>query len=255
MAARNPEGRMRLVEHFAEFRRRLIYITAGLLVGAIGAWFFADYVFELLQRPLAELSDRGITAQMNFGVVTGAFDMRLRVSFFIALFVTAPWWIYQIWAFVAPGLKRTEKRYVWLFLGLGAPLFLIGAALGLAILPHAVTILMGMIPDGGSGITDARQYFTFAMRLILAFGIAFLFPLVMIGLNLAGVVRGKTLLKGWRWAIVLIFTFGAIANPLPDAWSMLVLGAAMTLMYFATVGIALLVDRRRDKRREKMLAT
>lgn len=254
MARRNPEGRMRLVEHFAEFRRRLILIAAGFLVGAIISWFLADFVFELLRAPLVALEARGIRTELNFSEVTGPFSVRLRISFFIAVFLTAPWWMYQLWAFLAPGLRRTEKRYVLLFIGGGVPLFLGGAALGVWILPHAVQILMGMLPEGGTGFTNAREYLTFAQRLIMAFGLAFLFPVVLVGLNVAGVMRGKTMLKGWRWAIMLMFLFGAIANPLPDPWSMLLLGGSMTLLYFTTVGFALLNDRRRDKKRAKLLA-
>lgn len=245
---------MRLVEHFTEFRRRMLLIAAGLLIGMIGAWFLVDPVFDALQAPVLMIQDESRSASLNFGTITSAFDMRIRVALFLGVILTAPWWIYQLWAFIAPGLRRTEKKYVLLFLGAGTPLFLAGAFAGWAILPHAVTVLTAMTPEGGSNLMDARTYLTFAMRMILAFAIAFLFPVVMIALNLMGVAKAKTLLKGWRWAVVLIFTFAAIANPLPDPWSMIALGGIMTLLYFGAVGIAALVDRSRAKKAKKLAA-
>lgn len=248
MARRNPEARMRLVEHFREFRRRLLYIAIGIVVGMIGGWFLVDFVFDALYAPVLLIDARGGNASLNFAEVTGALDMRVRVSLFLSIIITAPWWIYQVWAFVAPGLRRKEKRYVLVFLGIGAPLFLAGAYAGWSLLPRAVAILTALTPDGGSNIMDTRVYITFAIRLTLAFAVAFLFPVVMVALNVMGVVKAKTLLKGWRWAVVLCFTFAAIANPLPDPWSMIGIGSMMSVFFFSAVGIAALVDRRRDKR-------
>ena len=126
--------------------------------------------------------------------------------------------------------------------------FLAGAALGWFLLPHAVTIFISFTPDAAANFIDARTYLTFCMRLVLAFGIAFLFPVVMVILNLLGVVRGSTFLRGWRWAVVLIFTFAAFANPLPDPWTMIALGLIMVGLYYGTIGLCVLHDRRRDRR-------
>lgn len=255
MARKNPEGRMRLLEHFREFRTRLLLIACGLVVGAIGGWFLFDLAFAALARPVTELQERGVDVELNFTTVAGAFDMRMRISIFLAGILTSPWWLYQIWAFVAPGLRRTEKRYTLLFLVGAVPLFAFGAVLGWLVLPHAVTILLSLTPSDGINYMDARTYLTFCMRIVFAFGIAFLFPVVMMALNLMGVVRGRTFLRGWRWAVVLVFTFAAVANPLPDPWTMIALGLLMTLFYFGAVGFAILVDRRRDRRTKKEALT
>ena len=98
---------------------------------------------------------------------------------------------------------------------------------------------------------DARAYFTFFTRIVGAFGLAFLTPLVLLGLNFLGVVRGSSMLKQWRWAVVLAFTFTAIANPLPDAWSMIVMAIPIILLYFAAVWLALRHDKRADARAAK----
>lgn len=249
MPRKNPEGRMALVEHFREFRTRTFLILAGLLVGLVAGWFLFDPVLEALTRPIRELQDADRIAELNFATVASAFDMRMRVALFISLLITSPWWLYQMWAFVAPGLKRTEKRYIFGFLAAAVPLFGAGAVLGWLLLPHAIAIFVSVAPAGSVHILDARLYLTFTMRIVLAFGIAFLFPIVMVALNLMGLVRGRTFLRGWRWAVVLIFTFAAFANPLPDPWTMIALGLIMSALYFATVGIAVLNDRRADRRR------
>ncbi len=245
---------MRLVEHFREFRSRVLWIVLGILLGAVAGWFIFDPVFNALAAPLEGLGEEGRLAALNFTTVASAFDMRMRVALFIGMIITSPWWLYQIWAFLAPGLKKKEKRYAVGFVSAALPLFLAGAALGWWLLPHAVEIFLSVTPSAGTNLIDARTYLTFCLRLIGAFGIAFLFPVVMVVLSLLGVVKGRTLLKGWRWAVVGIFTFAAFANPLPDPWSMIALGSIMVGLYFAAVGIAYLIDRRRAKRKAKRLA-
>ncbi len=240
---------MLLQEHFREFRSRVLWVVVGLLLGAVGGWFLFDPVFNSLAAPIVAMQEAGHQAELNFTTVASAFDMRMRVSLFLGALVTSPWWLYQMWAFVAPGLKRTEKKYVLGFTAATIPLFLLGAAMGWFLLPHAVSIFMSVTPDAAVNFIDARTYLTFSMRLILAFGVAFLFPVVMIGLNMMGIVRGRTFQRGWRWAVVLMFTFAAFANPLPDPWTMIALGIIMTGLYYVAVWLCILHDRRADRRR------
>lgn len=248
MPKKNPEGQMPLSEHLREFRTRTLLSILGLLVGAVGGWFLFDPVFNSLAAPVLALEELGQNAVLNFNTVASAFDMRMRVALFIGAIVASPWWLYQMWAFLAPGLKRTERRYVLGFTAVTIPLFLLGAALGWLLLPHAVRVFMSFTPDAGANFIDARTYLTFSMRVVLAFGFAFLFPVVMVTLNMLGLVRAGTYARGWRWAVVLLFTLSAIANPLPDPWTMIALGLIMTALYYAAVGICLLNDRRRDRR-------
>lgn len=238
---------MRLVEHFAEFRRRTLLVFAGIGVGAIAGWFLFDPVFNALAAPVQAMAEAGRAAELNFISVAGAFDMRMRVAFFSSFIITSPWWLYQVWAYVAPGLHKTEKRYVIGFLAGAIPLFLLGALLGWLLLPHAVGIFLSVTPEAGANLIDANLYLAFAMRLVLAFGIAFLFPVVMVILNLLGAVSGRTFLRSWRWAVVLIFAFAAIANPLPDPWSMIALGTIMVGLFYAAAAIAVVHDRRKAR--------
>lgn len=234
---------MPLGDHLRELRKRLMLAAAGILVGAVGGWFLYPPLFASMVAPLEAIGN------LNFTTVGQAFDLRIQVALFLGLFLTSPWWIGQLWLFVTPGLTRTERVYSLSFILAGAVLFVGGGALAWWILPHAVQILTSFTPEQALNLLDARTYFAFFMRVILVFGVAFLLPLAMVGLNFLGVVRARTYLGAWRWAVLLAFTFTAVANPLPDAWSMIIMGGAISLLFFLAVGVCFLHDRRADKRR------
>lgn len=245
---------MPLAEHLKELRFRLILGLIGLSVGTVIGWFVYPHVFFAIMAPLREISDEGRIAALNFGTIGSAFDTQLRISVFLGVFISCPWWIYQLWRFVTPGLTRKERRYTLGFSFTGALLFIGGGAIGWLILPRAVHILTSFTPESAMNLMDARMYFTFFTRIVGAFGIAFLTPLIMFGLNLMGVVRGKSMLKQWRWAVVLAFTFTAIANPLPDAWSMIIMAIPIIALYFVAVFLALRHDKRADAKAAKEMA-
>lgn len=241
---------MPLREHLVEIRRRFLRAGIGLLLGAIVGWILYDRVFALLQDPLLQAAaERGALATVNFAGVATAIDMKIRVSVFIGLFLSSPWWLYQLWAFINPGLTRTERRWAFVFLGASVPLFLGGGALAWYILPRAVTILTEFTPPDSANLLDAHDYLVFVMQFILAFGLAFLLPVVMVALTLLGVVRGTTWRGGWRWAILLSFVFAAVITPTPDVMTMFWVALPVCALYFVAVGICLLHDRRADRRR------
>ena len=245
---KNPEGQMPLGEHLRELRRRLLWAMLGIVVGAVAGWLIYPLVFEQIMSPLGELRERGQEAALNFTTIGAAFDLRLRIALFLSLFLSSPWWIYQIWAFITPGLTRTERRYALGFTFSGALLFVMGGAVGWLILPHAVTILTSFTPESAVNLMDARIYFTFFTRIVATFGIAFLLPLVLVALNLLGVVSGASMLRQWRWAVLVAFTFTAFANPLPDAWSMIVMAIPLIALYLGACALALRHVKRVAKR-------
>ena len=253
--AANDAARMPLHAHLRELRRRLFRIALGLLVGMIAGWLLYKPVFEALIRPLKRVAAGrdGIVA-INFSGVAASFDMQVQVSLFLAVLLTSPWWIYQVWAFVTPGLTRRERRYAVGFLACAVPLFLAGALVAWWALPRAVALLTSFTPAGAENLIDASAYLSFVMRLVLAFGIAALLPVVMVALDLVGVVRARTWLRAWRWAVVLIFTFAAVATPTPDAVSMLFVAIPMCGLYFAAVWICVVHDRRVERRRAQEVA-
>lgn len=248
---RDPDGVMPLADHLREARQRFLYALAGIFVCTIIGWFLYDYIFNFMAQPLVDLRAAGRRAELNFETVSAAFDLKLRVAMFSGFLIATPWWLYQIWAYVAPALHKNEKRYVLGFSFSGAILFLMGAATGIWIMPHAVDILTSFAPESSVTLMQASVYFTFYMRVVVVFGISFLVPLAMVALNLMNVVRGKTLLAYWRWAVAIAFVFTAFANPLPDPWSMTFQALFLIALYFMSVGIAILHDKRRDKRLAK----
>ncbi|WP_062466402.1 twin-arginine translocase subunit TatC [Demequina maris] len=235
---------MPLAEHLREARKRLVLAVAGLAVGMVAGWFLYTPVFEALQRPVLDAAARDdALVTVNFSGVATALDMQIKMSLLIGLIVSAPWWLYQLWAFIAPGLHRRERRYTFGFLGAAIPLFSAGVLFGWWVFPRAITILTGFTPEGAANFLDAQTFMTFAMRLILAFGLAFVFPVVMIALTWTGLVKARTWLHGWRWAVFLIFLAAAILTPTPDAVTMLFMAGPMVALYFAAVGVGVLRER------------
>ena len=241
---------MPLRDHLVELRNRIIYSVIGIAVAAIGGWFLFDPAFEALQRPLIEAASRDdAIVSVNFAGLATALDMHFKVAFFLGLILSSPWWLYQVWAYVAPGLTGKERRYTVGFLGAAIPLFLIGIVAAWLVFPHAVTILTDFRPDGTQQLLDAELYLTFAMRLLVAFGLAFVFPVVMVALTWLGIVPWRTWLKVWRWAVLLIFVFAAAMTPTPDAITMIVMAIPMVALYFGAIGIGALRARGRAKER------
>ncbi|MCA5894748.1 twin-arginine translocase subunit TatC [Isoptericola sp. NEAU-Y5] len=241
---------MPLKEHLLELRKRLFLASAGIVLGAVAGWFFYEPLLDALQAPLAAAAEeQGRSIALNFTGLASALDMKIKVSFFLGIIVSCPWWLFQLWSFVTPGLTRREKGYAYAFLGGAVPLFLAGAWLAWWVLPHAVEILTDFVPAGATSFTDAQGYLSFVMRLILAFGLAFVSPVLLVGLNLAGILRHETLAQGWRWAVLIAFVFAAIMTPTPDALTMILVALPICVLYFGALGVCLLHDRRVDRRR------
>lgn len=240
-----PDQKVPLRVHLLELRKRLILVGLGLVVGAAAGWSVYEPVFAALQSPLLQLVDdrEGLIA-VNFSGVATSLDMRVKVSLFLGVMISSPWWIYQLWAFINPGLTRRERLYAVAFTGSAVPLFLAGAFLASRVVPDAVALLTHFTPDGAANLIDAHQYLSFVMRVILGFGIAFLVPVVMVALNVAGLVEGRTLARGWRWAVLSAFVFSAIMTPTPDAITMIAMALPICGLYAAAVGICVLRDRR-----------
>jgi sec-independent protein translocase protein TatC len=241
---------MPLGEHFRELRRRVVVATLAIAVGAVVGWFLYQPFYEALQDPINEVArEKGVQAQINFPSMTSAFNLHVKLAAYIGIVLASPVWLYQIWAFITPGLTRRERRTSIGFVSAAVPMFLGGIALAWLILPNAVRILIDFTPDGGSNIISADDYFAFTTRLCFAFGIAFVVPLLLIALNMVGILSGAALGRQWRISVFLVFLFTAIASPSPDAGTLLLMAIPLVGLYVLTVGICLLNDRRRARRR------
>jgi sec-independent protein translocase protein TatC len=249
---RDPEGRMSLGGHLRELRNRAAVAALAIAVGGSVGWIYYSPLLERLQAPIRQVAEARHTqlVAINFGGsgITGPFAVKVKVAIFVGLLIASPVWIYQVWAFIMPGLTKRERRYAIIFVSASVPLFLAGAALAWVTFPKAVVTLLDLTPKGGSNFTDADTYLTFITRFILAFGLAFLLPVLMVGLNLAHVLPGRIMLKSWRVSVFLIALFAAIMTPTPDALTMLFLAVPMVALFFIAVGIALLIDRSRARK-------
>ncbi len=245
------DKRMSLGDHLREFRKRLLIAAAALVVGMIGSFFFAEQIIWAITEPIRIVAERrgdGADVGLMFDTVTSAFDLQIRIAFAVGLLISAPVWLWQVWAFLMPGLTRKEVRYTAAFVGSAVPLFFGGAFFGWLVMPHLVELMAGFTPDGAANWYQAKYYYDFVLKLILVVGVSFVTPVFLVALNLAGVMTGRDILKGWRVAIVVATVFAGIATPAADVVSMLVLAAILTLLFFAAAGLSMLFDRRRSKR-------
>jgi sec-independent protein translocase protein TatC len=241
----NPEGKMSLSGHLKELRNRLFWSAIFLLAGSVAGWFMFDTVFAELQRPILALANQpGSNATINFPTVVSAFDVRLQVAIFLGVLISSPVWLFNIWSFITPGLKKKERKYTIWFVVVAVPLFLAGTALAWTSLPTFVQVLVGFTPQGGANVINASEYILFTIRILLVFGIAFVLPVVLVLLNFAGVLTAKSILKSWRMAIFVSAVVGAIATPVAEPMAMFLLMVPLLILYFVAAGIATLHDKR-----------
>jgi len=247
---RASEGSMTLFEHLRELRGRLLKASIGVLVGMIVGFVIATPVINFLTKPYCDyqLTHTG-SAACSFSAGGGPLDpflVTLKVALYVGLLISAPVWLYQLWAFIAPGLHRHERRHTYVFAAIAAPLFAAGVLLAHFIVAKSLRFFLGT--GHFTVIVDVGGYFSFVTNVMLLFGAAFEFPLLIIMLNMVGIVSGRRLLHWWRPAVFLMFLFGAIVTPTPDPFGMSILAACMAMLYFAAVGVALYHDRRKARR-------
>lgn len=251
---KDPEGKMSLGAHLIELRNRLIISAIAIAIGLVAGWFLSEWVWNVLRMPILDLEIDGRTAQITYSDISSGFDTRVQISLFIAVLLASPVWLYQIWAFIVPGLKRREKWYAIGFLGTAVPLFLLGIYVGWSVLPNIVRLMSTFQPTEDAFLIEARRYLDFTVKLLLAIGVGFVMPVFLVLLNFIGVLRGQSILKSWRLAILLIILFAAITTPAVDLASMFLLAAPIIALYFLAAGIAVLHDKRADRKRADELA-
>jgi len=244
---------MPLLEHLLELKRRLGRSALAILAGTVIMWFFFNPVWDFLKQPYCDLpqehrfTDHGSCTLVVNGIFEG-FNIRLKVSFILGLIVSSPVWLYQLWAFIAPGLRATEKRWTYTFVGAAVPLFFGGAALSYLTLNKGLGFLLGVNPNDVLAFITVSSYLGFALAMLLVFGLSFEFPLVVVLLNFAGVLPYARLKAWWRGMTVGIFILAAVITPSGDPWTMSFLAGPMCVMYWVAVGIARIHDRRKAAR-------
>jgi sec-independent protein translocase protein TatC len=251
---KNPEGRMPLADHLRELRNRVVTMALALVTGMTAGFAFFGQAWRVIERPLCSATIRGHsgcrTPGINELVLTGpldAFYLRVKVALIVGVILSSPIWLYQIWAFVAPGLHAREKRWSCLFLGAAIPLFGIGITLCYLSLGRSMRYLLGLTPGGVQNLIQVDQYMSFVMAMVLAFGLAFEVPLLIVMLNLAGILTHERFRKWRRMLIFGVFLIAGMANPSPDPITMLILGGTCALLVEAAEFIVWSHDRRRAR--------
>jgi sec-independent protein translocase protein TatC len=254
---KDAEGRMPLGEHLRELRDRLLKSILAIIVVTVVAAFFQKQIFEFLMRPILESVGcvNGATtmrngkpcASMTTNGLLSPFTIALKVALMAGVLAATPIWLYQLWAFIAPGLHQHEKRYALGFVGAGVPLFLGGAYLAYSILPQTAEIMLSFTPDNAQNLLPLDDYLDLITRMVIVFGLAFELPLLLVLLNMTNVLSGRRMLSWWRAMIVGLTCFAAVATPGGEPISMLLLAGPLCVLYFLAVGFSMLNDMRRRR--------
>jgi sec-independent protein translocase protein TatC len=246
-------GRMPLIEHLRELRRRVVKSSIAVMVGFGIGWTFYNSIIAKLAEPVCDLKKAQAEGAASCGSlyingVLGPLNLQIKVALLTGVIIMAPIWLYQLWAFIAPALHRKEKRNSVAFFAAATPFFAAGATLGYFILPVAIRVLFGFTPSALENLVKFDDYLDFVLRVILLFGIAFELPVFLVTFNAIGFLSGQAILKPWRAWIFGITLFIAGFTPSADPLSMLLLAVPLISLYFMAGGIALLNDRRRSKK-------
>lgn len=235
-------ARMPLAGHLAEARSRIVRAAAALLVGCIGGYLLSGAILEVVRAPIEELA-ASRNASLNFDSVTGAFDLTIAIAVGAGVILSSPIWLAELFAFIAPGLTRREKRYTIGFLVSAVPLFLAGCAMGLLVFPHMVLLLTSFASDESSSVLDASSYVGFVVKFVVATGVAFVLPVFIVLLNLIGLLPARTIVRSWRMWIIAIVLFSALVTPAADVMSMFLIVVPMSALFVAAGVVAVVHDR------------
>ena len=244
----SPDGRMPLMDHLRELRNRVVKVALAVIAGAVVGWVFYDRLWDFMQGPFCQAvghCENNVPGRyLAFLGVLDPFYFKVKVALFAGALLTSPIWLYQIWAFIAPGLYRKEKRWTYTFLGAAIPLFGLGCFFAYLAMDRGLRFLMDMAPPGTATLYTADTYLGYWLAMILGFGLCFEVPLFLVMLNVVRVVTHERFKKWRRLIIFAIFVFAGIASPSPDPITMLMLGGIVVVLVEAAELFIYLNDKR-----------
>jgi sec-independent protein translocase protein TatC len=252
---RDPEATMSLVGHLTELRNRVAKALLALVIAtAVAFWWYEHGLGDFIRAPYC-----GLPADLRYGdsdtgcglLITDVFGgvfIRLKVSLLAGAVLSAPFWLYQLWAFITPGLRRNERRYGITFVAVSSLLFGLGAVLAYVSLAAGLELLLSLAGDGVVVALTAQDYIGFVLSLLVAFGVSFEVPLIAVALNLVGVLSYEVLRKSRRWIFFLTIVFAAFVTPTQDPFTMLLMAVPMIGLFELAIQIARVVDKRRARR-------
>lgn len=246
---------MSVMDHLRELRRRVIWMLLIVACGAVVGWIFYSHILDFLERPYCEVpikfrftQNDGGCVLVYHGVLDG-FTTRLKVSVIAGAVLTAPFWLYQLWAFVTPGLRKNERKYTIIFVLASTVLFAAGMSLAYLVLAKGLKIVIEQAGYGTAAQLTVSDYISFVTLMLVIFGAAFELPLLIVMANMAGAISARVLKKSQRIAIFLIFLFAAVATPSTDPFTMCAMAVPMVLLFEGAVLFAVVHDRRKARRR------
>ncbi|HET7277144.1 MAG TPA: twin-arginine translocase subunit TatC [Dermatophilaceae bacterium] len=247
------DGRMALADHFRELRARLLRAITVLIVAIIVALVFYDQIFEFVTSPYRDalaVQNPDVKSRLISSDIGGPLMLQLKLCTFAAIGATSPYWLWQIWAFILPGLSPRERKWSWLFIAVAGPLFLAGMALGFYVMPKGLAVLIAFTQTQVENLVDVGRLIGFMTQMLLVFGLAFEIPLFVVMLNLVGVLPGRVLVRYRPWIVLGTFVFAAVATPSTDPISMCFLAVPMLVLFGISEVITRAIDRIRARRAE-----
>lgn len=259
--AASDGGQMTLFEHLAELRMRIIRAGLAVMLGIVVVVAFYNQVLRWLTGPYKRLCERKPVGYCgdSYDPDTGQLQLffldpieglatRFRVAFYGGLVLAMPVLLWQLWKFVVPALHKHEKRYALGFVISSVLLFIAGGAIAFTTLERALEFLIAWAGEDTAPVFQVERYIRLVTLMIIAFGIGFTIPVLLVFLQLIGAVQSRTLLAGWRYAIVGTFVVAAGITPSGDPISLLALSVPMVVLYFVAILIGWLHQRRKRRR-------
>jgi sec-independent protein translocase protein TatC len=243
---------MTLAEHLRELRRRVIIAAAAIVVGTIVAFVFHHWLLNAITHPYCTLPARyRLVSNRCTLVVSGVLDpftVTLRLSLYAGLLLSSPVWLWQLWAFVTPGLYQRERRWALSFVGTSIVLFAAGTVVAYITMENGLRFLLSFATGDLASLLTFPNYLSYFVAMVLVFAVSFEFPLAVVLLNLAGVISARQLSRWARGIIFGVFVFAAVATPSQDPITMLGLALPMTLLFGIAYAVAAVHDRRKTRR-------
>jgi sec-independent protein translocase protein TatC len=242
---------MSLLEHLEELRKRVLYSLAGIAVGFFACWHWAEVIYQFVQQPVtAALQANKMPTKLVYLNPTEPFELFIKTGIVAGIFLASPFVLYQVWAFISPGLYRDEKKYVFPFLFSTVALFVAGGFFAYKmVFPAALTFLIGQGQQFQPMIT-VSEYTDLFLAVILGLGVVFELPILFFFLALFGLVDARFLWRNSRYAILIIFFVAAILTPTTDILNMCIFAAPMVVLYFLSIVIVYFVHPKRRKARQ-----
>jgi sec-independent protein translocase protein TatC len=241
-------GTMPVLGHVREARSRAVRAAVAIVIGVVAGFALADPVLDVLRGPIEQIA-QSRQATLNYDSVTGAFDVRLKLAIVTGIVLASPVWLFEIVAFIAPGLTRRERRYGFGYAAVALVLFLGGCTFGFLLFPHMVELLTGFASDQDSTILDAGTYLDFVLKIVLATGVAFVLPVLLVMANAMGMLSAAAIRRSWRAIVIGIVLFSAVVTPAADVLSMFLVALPMAALF----GVALLLTSLHDRRTERRM--